>query len=183
MRQRIFSPRFLFLVLVVWVVACSPRPSPEIEEFQDCDKCPLMVFIPPGEYIMGAREHDERTLPSEYPRRPVQIDYRFAVSKFEVSYCELMTCRGEGAARLTFFFTTPREGSIHTEQGLSRPPPASPGTMPRTMSSGSGRRLANPIASFPRPNGSMSPEPGRTPSSGGEIGSVEIMRAARHERA
>jgi formylglycine-generating enzyme required for sulfatase activity len=51
--------------------------------FRDCDDCPEMIIIPPGQFRMGdlsgVGDSDEK------PTHDVQISYSFAVGKFEVT--------------------------------------------------------------------------------------------------
>jgi formylglycine-generating enzyme required for sulfatase activity len=63
--------------------------------FQDCDVCPELVRIEPGVFQMGTAE--DEILPSEFPperieeEKPahlVQIDYRFAIGRREVTIGE-----------------------------------------------------------------------------------------------
>ena len=73
------------------------------DEFQDCDGCPVMVVIPPGDFLMGLRPEDaanEAELQADEnsrPQLPVTIDYVFAVGKFEVTREEYLKCFDAGA--------------------------------------------------------------------------------------
>jgi len=50
--------------------------------FKDCEHCPEMVVIPPGEFMMGS-DND-----LEAPRHKVTIGYSFAIGAFEVTIGE-----------------------------------------------------------------------------------------------
>ena len=61
------------------------------EVFRECaEDCPEMVVLPPGGFLMGSPdgegENDER------PRHQVTITYRFAVSKYEVTWNDWELC-------------------------------------------------------------------------------------------
>ncbi len=51
--------------------------------FQDCDECPEMVVVPPGEFIMGAEGGEEGR--PDGPPHPVSIGRPFAIGKYEVT--------------------------------------------------------------------------------------------------
>lgn len=49
---------------------------------------PLMIDIPPGSSLVGARKSDVDASPFEHPQHRVNIDYAFSVSKFPVTFFE-----------------------------------------------------------------------------------------------
>ena len=57
--------------------------------FQDCDRCPKMVVLPAGRYLMGASQEDRRIagpyVASEQPQHLVTINYPFAIAQYEVT--------------------------------------------------------------------------------------------------
>ena len=53
--------------------------------FQDCPKCPEMVVVPKGQFLMGSPEDDEQALSTEWPQHQVNISKPFAVGKYEVT--------------------------------------------------------------------------------------------------
>lgn len=58
--------------------------------FKDCEVCPEMVEVPPGEFMMGAVDAERRIQfigrdPYALPRHKVTIGYRFAIGRFEVT--------------------------------------------------------------------------------------------------
>lgn len=100
-RSRVSAPetvafRLLFLVLLLsaGIAGAGERPpgaasSPEV--FRDCEACPQMVRIPPGEFLMGAgpNEEDSERLGDSFrnrsqPQRRVRIA-AFAIGQFEVT--------------------------------------------------------------------------------------------------
>lgn len=64
--------------------------------FRDCDDCPEMVVLPPGEYVMGSPDEEPGRSSSEGPRREVRIGYPLAVGKYEVTFAEWDACVADG---------------------------------------------------------------------------------------
>jgi formylglycine-generating enzyme required for sulfatase activity len=64
----------------------------QVKTFKDCDKCPEMVVIPPGQFRMGDLSGDGND--DEKPVRDVRIDYRFAVGVFEVTQAQWRAVMG-----------------------------------------------------------------------------------------
>ena len=87
-----------------------PEPNPAgLREFRDCDTCPIMVELPPGGFVMGRADGEDRRLGLDRePERPeftrererprVQIDFghRFAIGKYEVTFDEWDRCVAAG---------------------------------------------------------------------------------------
>ncbi len=55
------------------------------EVFKDCDKCPEMVVIPAGSFLMGSPKAEKKREKSEGPQRKVTIPQPFAVGRFEIT--------------------------------------------------------------------------------------------------
>jgi formylglycine-generating enzyme required for sulfatase activity len=53
--------------------------------FKDCEKCPEMVVIPPGKFMMGSLKSEKERDINEGPRRKVAIAKAFAVGQFEIT--------------------------------------------------------------------------------------------------
>ena len=53
--------------------------------FKDCDACPEMIELPPGEFMMGSPVDEVGHKQTEGPQRRVTIPKRFALGKFEVT--------------------------------------------------------------------------------------------------
>jgi formylglycine-generating enzyme required for sulfatase activity len=51
--------------------------------FKECEGCPEMIVVPPGDFLMGARKGEETF--ADTPQHPVRISAAFAVSKTEVT--------------------------------------------------------------------------------------------------
>jgi formylglycine-generating enzyme required for sulfatase activity len=66
------------------------------ENFKECDSCPEMVVLPPGEVMMGSPETEKDRDRDEGPQRKVTIARSFAVGKFEVTFAEWEACVAGG---------------------------------------------------------------------------------------
>jgi formylglycine-generating enzyme required for sulfatase activity len=69
----------------------TTTPS-KVQTFRDCDVCPEMISLAPGRFKMGADSGDQ----TERPAHLVQIDYVFAMSRFEVTLSQWTSCHEEG---------------------------------------------------------------------------------------
>ena len=88
----------------------DPTPNPAgLREFRDCPACPLMIELPPGRYLMGRPDGEEERLgmnrnpdrvqfsrDAERPHLEVEIDYRLALGKYEVTFNEWDHCVDSG---------------------------------------------------------------------------------------
>ena len=81
---------FLFVHLL-GMAAVQAQNEPAYEPgkiLHDCDECPELVVVPPGQFMMGtptnAREVDMSR--GEGPQVPIAIDYVFAVGRTEVTH-------------------------------------------------------------------------------------------------
>jgi formylglycine-generating enzyme required for sulfatase activity len=64
-----------------------PRAEPSGPSFKDCDECPEMVVIPPGNFTMGWTAEEKHT---------VSFTRAFAVGKFEVTFDQWKVCVDDG---------------------------------------------------------------------------------------
>ena len=69
----------------------SLRPG-QVIVFRECTKCPEMVVIPAGEFLMGSPPNEDGRYENEGPQHEVIISSNFAVSKFEVTFDEWKAC-------------------------------------------------------------------------------------------
>jgi formylglycine-generating enzyme required for sulfatase activity/energy-coupling factor transporter ATP-binding protein EcfA2 len=69
------------------------------QEFQDCGRCPRMVVVPAGIFMMGSPA--EKGADDEHPQHSVTIARPFAIGKFEITFDEFDTCAelGGGCTR------------------------------------------------------------------------------------
>jgi len=66
------------------------------DTFRDCERCPLMVEIPPGSFRMGSRSSEEGRDDDEGPVHRVRISYSFAVGVYEIRFADWDVCLAEG---------------------------------------------------------------------------------------
>jgi formylglycine-generating enzyme required for sulfatase activity len=64
--------------------------------FKECSKCPEMVVVGPGEFVMGSPDDEKGRSHHEGPQHKVVLGYRFAVAKFELTFEEWDACAGHG---------------------------------------------------------------------------------------
>ncbi len=89
-------------------IRSAPAPMPEIQAapavgiyfgpgqtFRDCAECPEMVVIPPGSFEMGSNDGK----PDEKPVHRVNIQYSFAVGKYEVTQAEWRAVMGSNPSQ------------------------------------------------------------------------------------
>jgi uncharacterized membrane protein len=74
-------------------VAATPEPAPPPELavgtiFRDCPTCPLMIVLPPGDYVQGTPAGTPGTEAFESPEHDVFIDNSLAASQHEVTVGE-----------------------------------------------------------------------------------------------
>lgn len=74
-------------------VAATPEPAPPPELavgtiFRDCPTCPLMIVLPPGDYVQGTPAGTPDTELFEAPEHDVFIDRSIAASQHEVTVGE-----------------------------------------------------------------------------------------------
>jgi formylglycine-generating enzyme required for sulfatase activity len=75
----------------------APRQSPTIEPgelFRDCEDCPELVVVPPGDFVMGSDDS-----PYEKPERTVSVPRPFAIGRNEVTFAEWDHCADDGACK------------------------------------------------------------------------------------
>ena len=91
---------------VAAVAACdftsAVNPQSELREFRDCPHGPVIVVLPPGQFLMGAPEGEESaarnpdrpewTERAEKPQVEVEIAHPFAIGKYEVTFAEWDRC-------------------------------------------------------------------------------------------
>ena len=72
------------------------KPAPG-RVFQDCDVCPQLVSLPPGNANLGAGDSEADARPNEKPQRPVTFSNLFAMGVTEVTFSEYGACVSAGS--------------------------------------------------------------------------------------
>jgi formylglycine-generating enzyme required for sulfatase activity len=77
------------------VVAQRDQPSLDPGEiFRDCEACPELVVVPPGDFTMGSND-----TPYEKPEHPIVIKRAFAIGRREVTFAEWDQCADAGVCK------------------------------------------------------------------------------------
>jgi formylglycine-generating enzyme required for sulfatase activity len=71
--------------------ALKPRAT-----FRECDKCPEMLVVPAGNFLMGSPENEPRREAAEGPQHRVTVARPFAVGRFAVTFEEWDLCVADG---------------------------------------------------------------------------------------
>lgn len=71
-------------------------------EFQECSRCPVMVVVPAGEFMMGSPDTEKDHQLNEGPQHKVTIGKTFAVAKFEVTFDEWNACVDLGGCKSNY---------------------------------------------------------------------------------
>src|SRR5262249_42214353 len=56
--------------------------------FRECDKCPEMVVVPAGSFMMGSPRNEDGHTKDEEPQHPVTLARPFAAGRFAVTFEE-----------------------------------------------------------------------------------------------
>jgi len=90
--------RSLFTLVVLGMLpaaAALAQDKTPGSTFRDCDRCPEMVVIPGGEFVMGSSQQESGHT-DEKPQHNVKIANNFAVSKTEVTFDQWDVCTEAG---------------------------------------------------------------------------------------
>jgi formylglycine-generating enzyme required for sulfatase activity len=66
------------------------------DAFKDCARCPEMVVVPAGSFMMGSPASEESHSDSESPQRKVTFARQFAVGRFALTFDEWDACVADG---------------------------------------------------------------------------------------
>jgi len=66
------------------------------DTLKDCEECPELVVIPPGNFRMGGLNSGSLSPFREEPIHNVKIGYSFAVGKYEVTFSQWDACASDG---------------------------------------------------------------------------------------
>lgn len=64
--------------------------------FRECDKCPEMIVVPEGGFVMGSPNSEPEREESESPQHRVTLARPFAVGRFAVTFDEWDACLADG---------------------------------------------------------------------------------------
>ena len=65
-------------------------------DFRECEKCPEMIVVPGGSFMMGATESGSKRASAEASRHKVTFARAFAVGRFAVTFDEWDACVADG---------------------------------------------------------------------------------------
>ena len=63
-----------------------------LDQFKECELCPEMIVAPAGQFLMGAKDGEAGSTPSERPPHRVSFAQPFAVGRFPVTISEWDAC-------------------------------------------------------------------------------------------
>jgi len=89
--QIIFSNSIFLISLLITSIVLSKEKNLTFfpgKIFRDCLKCPELIVVKPGTFIMGS----DLGRPAEKPAHTVNIPYPFAIGRFEVTFREWSQC-------------------------------------------------------------------------------------------
>ncbi len=72
--------------------AQMPLQPGQIVSFHECTRCPEMIVVPAGRFVMGSPPDEKGRYDDEGPPRNVVIASNFAVSKFAITFDEWKAC-------------------------------------------------------------------------------------------
>jgi formylglycine-generating enzyme required for sulfatase activity len=89
-------PLLSILVSVAWISAPTVAKTAPLslfaeyalkpkDSFKECDKCPVMVVVPAGRFIMGSGARERNRDKNERPAHIVAIKKQFAVGRFPIT--------------------------------------------------------------------------------------------------
>jgi formylglycine-generating enzyme required for sulfatase activity len=93
----------IFTDLYIWhtvLSADAEKALQPLDQFQECTKCPQMVVVRKGNFMMGSPSTDTEADTDEFQQHSVMIPRRFAVGKFEVTFDNWDTCYELGGCRI-----------------------------------------------------------------------------------
>jgi len=71
-----------------------------LDHFQECSKCPRMIVVPNGNFMMGSSSTDTEADTDEFPQHQVTIPEPLAVGQYEVTFDNWDTCYELGGCRI-----------------------------------------------------------------------------------
>jgi formylglycine-generating enzyme required for sulfatase activity len=71
-----------------------------LDQFQECSKCPKMVVVPSGNFMMGSLSTDTAADTDEFPQHKVTLAEPLAVGQDEITFDNWDTCYELGGCRI-----------------------------------------------------------------------------------
>jgi formylglycine-generating enzyme required for sulfatase activity len=65
-------------------------------DFKECERCPEMIVVPAGSFVMGATDSGSKRASAEASRHKVTFAHAFAVGRFAVTFDEWDACVADG---------------------------------------------------------------------------------------
>jgi len=81
---------------VTSLFAIAEEISKQMHNFKECDRCPEMVMIPAGTFVMGSPNDETNRADNEGPQHRVTFARPFAVGRFAVTFDEWDACVADG---------------------------------------------------------------------------------------
>jgi formylglycine-generating enzyme required for sulfatase activity len=78
------------------LTAAQERALKPRDTFQECSKCPVMMVVPAGSFMMGSPAGEPDRFSNEDPQHEVTIASQFAVGRYELRFDEWDACIADG---------------------------------------------------------------------------------------
>jgi formylglycine-generating enzyme required for sulfatase activity len=78
------------------LAAAQERALKPGDTFQECSKCPVMMVVPAGSFMMGSPAGEPDRFSNEDPQHKVTIASQFAVGRYELRFDEWDACIADG---------------------------------------------------------------------------------------
>ncbi|HWX26639.1 MAG TPA: SUMF1/EgtB/PvdO family nonheme iron enzyme, partial [Steroidobacteraceae bacterium] len=67
-----------------------------LDQFKECERCPEMIVVPAGRFLMGAEDGEAASAADEAPQHEVSFAKPFAIGRFAVTMGEWDACVAVG---------------------------------------------------------------------------------------
>jgi formylglycine-generating enzyme required for sulfatase activity len=67
-----------------------------LDQFKECERCPEMIIVPAGHFLMGAAQGEAASTSDERPQHEVRFAKPFAIGRFPVTMSEWDACVAGG---------------------------------------------------------------------------------------
>jgi formylglycine-generating enzyme required for sulfatase activity len=83
--------------------SAQERALKPADRFQECTRCPEMVVVPAGSFVMGSPATEQHREADEDPQHTVAIADAFSVGRFEVTFDDWDACYDAGGCSIRAF--------------------------------------------------------------------------------